>query len=113
MLTRAGLFASGLNLWIPRHEAVEGFRILGLDGREILEEVFEVGGRAEPVGLGGFDHGVDDGAGRSAVWCVGEEPVLASDGERADGALDAVVIEFEPAIEEEAEELGPIGSGSS
>ena len=45
------------------------------------------GVRLLAVGLGGFDQAVDLCAGRGALGRVAEQPVLATDDERADGVF--------------------------
>jgi hypothetical protein len=40
---------------------------------------------------------------------AGEERVFAVERDRADGALDGVVVDFDPAVIEEEAEAGPAG----
>ena len=61
--------------------------------RQVLEEVLEVLERIQAVGLGSLDDAVDDGAGLGSFRGVAEQPILAADGEVADGALADVVRE--------------------
>ena len=60
---------------------------------QVLEEVLEVLERIQAVGLGSLDDAVDDGAGLGSFRGVAEQPILAADGEVADGALADVVRE--------------------
>ena len=59
----------------------------------MLEEVLEVLERIQAVGLGILDDTVDGGAGLGSFRGVAEQPILATDGEVADGALADVVRE--------------------
>ena len=61
--------------------------------RQVLEEVLEVPERVQAVGLGSLDDTVDGGAGFGSFRGVAEQPILAADGEVADGALADVVRE--------------------
>ena len=61
--------------------------------RQVLEEVLEVLERVQAVGLGSLDDTVDGGAGLGSFRGVAEQPILAADGEVADGALADVVRE--------------------
>ena len=51
--------------------------------------------------LAGFDQRGDDRPVLGAAVGTGEQGVLAIEGERADGALDHVVVDFDPAVIEE------------
>ena len=55
--------------------------------RQVLEEILEVLERVQAVGLGSLDDAVDGGAGLGSFRGVAEQPILAADGEVADGAL--------------------------
>ena len=59
--------------------------------RQALEKVFEILERIQAVSLGGLDDAVDGGAGFSSFRGIAEQPVLAADGEVADGTLADVV----------------------
>ena len=59
----------------------------------MLEEVLEVLERVQVVGLGSLDDAVDGGAGFGSFRGVAEQPILATDGEIADGTLADVVRE--------------------
>ena len=59
--------------------------------RQVLEEVLEVLERVQAVGLGSLDDAVDGGAGLGSFRGVAEQPILAADGEIADGALADVI----------------------
>lgn len=51
-----------------------------------------------PVSLGGLNETVEASGGTGTVGRVREEPVVAADDERADGALRGVVIDGDAAI---------------
>lgn len=61
--------------------------------RQVLEEVLEVLERVQAVGIGSLDDAVDGGAGLGSFRGVAEQPILAADGEIADGALADVIRE--------------------
>ena len=62
-------------LWMPLDAGVQ----------QVLEEVLEVLERVQAVGLGSLDDAVDGGAGLGSFRGVAEQPILAADGEVADG----------------------------
>ena len=68
------------------------------------QQVGEVTLRIDVVELAGFDERGHGGPSRAAVVAGGEQRVLAAEADRADGALDGVVVEFDPAIVEEPNE---------
>jgi len=70
-------------LWMP----------LDVGVRQVFEEVFEVLERIQAVGLGSLDDAVDGSAGLGSFRGVAEQPILAADGEVADGALADIVRE--------------------
>lgn len=59
--------------------------------RQVVEEVLEVLERVQAVGLGSLDDVIDGSAGLGSFRGVAEQPILAADGEVADGALADVV----------------------
>ncbi len=59
--------------------------------RQVLEEALEVLERVQAVGLGSLDDAVNGGAGLGSFRGVAEQPILAADGEIADGALADVI----------------------
>ena len=65
----------------------------GGGARQRGEDVAQVGGGLEAVGLGGLDEAVEVRAGLGAADGVGEESVLAADDERPDRVLDEVGVE--------------------
>lgn len=70
-------------LWMP----------LDVGVRQVLEEVLEVLERVQAVGLGSLDDAVNGGAGLGSFRGVAEQPILAADGEVADGTLADVIRE--------------------
>lgn len=87
-----GSFAVLLDDLIPWQEVVEVLWMpLDISIRQVLKEVLEVLERVQAVGLGSLDDAVDDGAGLGSFRGVAEQPILAADGEVADGALANVV----------------------
>ena len=60
------------------------------------------------AGFGGFDEGVEPGAGVGAGHSIGEEPVASSEAERADGVLDRVGVDAVAAAVAEAPQRVPL-----
>lgn len=86
-----GSFAVLLDGLVPWQDVVEVLWMpLDVGVRQVLEEVLE---RVQVVGLGSLDDTVDGGAGFGSFRGVAEQPILAADGEVADGALADVVRE--------------------
>jgi hypothetical protein len=75
------------------------------------EDVAEIALRVEAVELGGLDEGEDAGGAVAALVRSGEEPVLAAEGDRADGALGGVVVDFDATVVEVSGERRPAGEG--
>nr|WP_278832501.1 hypothetical protein [Mitsuokella multacida] len=89
-----GSFAVLLDGLVPWQDVVEVLWMpLDVGVRQVLEEVLEVLERVQVVGLGSLDDAVDGGAGFGSFRGVAEQPILAADGEVADGALADVVRE--------------------
>ena len=65
---------------------------LDVSVRQVLEEILEVLERVQAIGLSSLDDAVDGGAGFGSFRGVAEQPVLAADGEVADGALTDAVL---------------------
>lgn len=65
---------------------------LDVSVRQVLEEVLEVLERVQAVSLGSLDDAVDGSTGLGSFRGVAEQPVLATDGEVADGALTDAVL---------------------
>lgn len=87
-----GSFAVLLDDLVPWQDVVEVLWMpLDVGVRQVLEEVLKVLERVQAIGLGGLDNAVDGGAGFCSFRGVAEQPVLAADGEVADGALADVV----------------------
>ena len=62
----------------------------------------------EAVELGRLDQGVEIGTRFGAVDGVREHPVFAPNNKRSDGVLDAVVVNLEPSVVDEAHESAPM-----
>ena len=89
-----GSFAVLLDGIVPWQDVVEVLWMpLNVGVWQVLEEVLEVLERIQAVGHGSLDDAVDDGAGLGSFRGVAEQPILAADGEVADGALADVVRE--------------------
>lgn len=83
-----GSFAVLLDGLVPWQDVVEVLWMpLNVGVWQVLEEVSEVLERVQAVGLGSLDDAVDGGAGLGSFRGVAEQPILATDGEVADGAL--------------------------
>ena len=83
-----GSFAVLLDGLVPWQDVVEVLWMpLDVGVRQVFEEVLEVLERVQVVGLGSLDDAVDGGAGFGSFRGVAEQPILATDGEVADGAL--------------------------
>lgn len=88
-----GIFAVLLDGLVPWQDVVEGLWMpLDVSVRQVLEEILEVLERVQAIGLSSLDDAVDGGAGFSSFRGVAEQPVLAADGEVADGALTDAVL---------------------
>ena len=86
-------FAVLLDGLVPWQDVVEVLWMpLDVGVRQVLEEGLEVLERVQVVGLDSLDDAVDGGAGFSSFRGVAEQPVLAADGEVADGALTDAVL---------------------
>jgi hypothetical protein len=68
--------------------------VIGDAGEDVAKIVLGV----EAVELGGLDEGEDSGGAVTALVRPGEEPVLAAEGDRADGALGGVVVDLDAAV---------------
>lgn len=63
-----------------------------------VDDVGEIGFRVEPVELGGFQHGIDDGGALTAGFGAEEQIVFAGDGDAAQGAFGGVVVDADAAV---------------
>ena len=89
-----GSFAVLLDCLVPWQDVIEVLWMsLDVGVRQVFEEVLEVLERIQAVGLGILDDTVDGGAGLGSFRGVAEQPILAADGEVADGTLADVVRE--------------------
>ena len=78
---------AGFAVDVPGRQFVDTVdRVVGDAG----EHLGQVGLRIEAVQFGGFDDGVDGGGALAAFLGAGEQPVLSSQGEGADGAFGGV-----------------------
>ena len=76
-----------------------------------MEEESQVLEWVEAIVFGGFDDGKDNGAGSGPGGGVGKEEVFAVDDKWFDGALGAVVGDFETAVKQVALKIHPIVHG--
>ena len=89
-----GSFAVLLDGLVPWQDVIEVLWMpLDVGVRQVLKEVLEVLEWIQAVGLGSLDDAVDGGAGLGSFRRVAEQPILAADGEVANGALADVVRE--------------------
>ena len=78
---------AGFAVDVPGRQFVDTVdRVVGDAG----EHLGQVGLRIEAVQFGGFDDGVDGGGALAAFLGAGEQPVLSSQGEGADGVFGGV-----------------------
>ena len=89
-----GSFAVLLDGLVPWQDVIEVLWMpLDVGVWQVLKEVLEVLVWIQAVGLGSLDDAVDGGAGLGSFRGVAEQPILAADGEVANGALADVVRE--------------------
>jgi hypothetical protein len=72
------------------------------------EHVSEVGEHVDLGTLARLDEGVDHGRSPPAAHAAGEQPVLATDGHGAYGALNLVVVDWHQAFAQELAQLPPL-----
>lgn len=65
---------------------------------QAFEDVLEIGERFDIVELGGGDERADGGPALGTAIGSGKEVVFSAEGDRADGALDRVGVEFDTAV---------------
>src|SRR5690606_33870574 len=75
------------------------------------DDGLEVGPRLVTREDGAADHGVGDGGAAGALVGSGEQPALAADGDGPERARDAVVVELDATVLEEADEVRPLVDG--
>ena len=75
------------------------------------EDVGQIRERVDFVQLVGLDQGGDGGPMLGASVGTGEQRVLPAERDRADGALDSIVVEFDAAIINEARQALPARQG--
>jgi hypothetical protein len=75
------------------------------------DDVGQVPVRLDGEQLAGFDQRGDDRPMLGAAVGAGEQSVLAVEGQRADGALDDVIVDFDLAIVEEQRKPSPARQG--
>jgi len=74
-----------------------------------VEDVGKIGLRIEAVQLGGFNNGHGTGECLSTGVCPCKKPILASNSNRAQGALGVIVVDGHATVsQEQAEGLLPI-----
>ena len=89
----------------PRQEIIEA--ALGMAADDAGDDVGEVAVRLNVEELASFDQLSDHRPVLRTAIGAGEERVLAVERDRADGALDRVVIDLDPAIIEEQAQTRP------
>ena len=72
---------------VPGRQRLE--RIRGVVGRELLEQVGQVGGGIEAIGAGGADQGEEIRTRARTEWIVCEEPYPAPISKGSDDVLDS------------------------
>jgi hypothetical protein len=75
------------------------------------EDVGQIRERVDVVQLAGLDQGRDDGPMFGASVRAGEQRVFPIERDRADGALDGVVVELDAAVIDEARQALPARQG--
>src|SRR3546814_12345296 len=75
------------------------------------EGVGDVGDGIDSVQLAGGDDGGEERPVLGPDLMTGEQGVLARQGDRADGVLDRIGVEFETAVFEESGETRPVAEG--
>jgi hypothetical protein len=83
----------------------------GCQMRKPIKQPRQIGVRFNAVGVGGLDQGIQVGARDSTLDGVNEEPAFATQYERANGVLAAVVVDVHVALREEGGELRPLTEG--
>ena len=92
---------------MPRHECVEVSR--GVAGGEAGKRVGEPCLRVDVVQVRRFDQRRDDSPVVAVIVGAREQGVLAVERGRADGPLDRVIVQLDPAVLEEAGQPFPAG----
>lgn len=78
---------------------------------DALKDVGKIGLRIEAVQLGGFNNGHGAREGLRAGVCPCKKPILASNSNRAQGALGGIVVDGHATVsQEQTEGLLPIGA---
>jgi len=96
-----------------------GFQSSGREGRHFLigagwesfEELLEVGVGFEPMMTAVLDNGVEDGTAPTGFCSSNEEEVLFTNGSRAHGIFNLVVINLNESIFNEDTQSGPLPEG--
>ena len=86
----------------------QGIEVFVEGGGQASEDVFKVDARIVAVGFGALDQGVEDAGGVATVFAAGEQPVLAANGDDAQGAFGSVVVDDALAVFEVAGECVPV-----
>ena len=79
--------------------------------RQAGKQIREVGLGVDPGAVAVADEGIKQGGSFAALGIAHEEPVFLSDRARADGVLDQIVVDLNPAVLEEHEEFVPLAEG--
>ena len=80
----------------PRQQLID--IAVGVTIDDAREDVGQIRERVDVVQLAGLDQGRDGGPMLGASVGTGEQRVLPAERDRADGALDSIVVEFDAAI---------------
>ena len=91
---------------VPRQQRLEVFE--GVGRRQLRIGMSQIGVRLDPVRFRRLDQRVEVSARRRAARGVTKQPCLASDHERADRILTAIVVQRHLGVLEEHGELRPL-----
>ena len=78
---------------------------------EFFEDPFQVGEGVMTFSAHLFDKGVDDGTAPAGFLASNKHPILCSQLRGADGVLDVVVIQFDPAVLKAGFKVWPLSNG--
>src|SRR3981189_947921 len=93
----------------PRQQLID--IAVGMTSDDAREDVGQIRERVDVVQLAGLDRGRDGGPMFGAPVRAGEQRILPAERDRADGALDGVVVELDAAVIDEARQALPARQG--